>query len=603
MNPILALRQSFTMLGTNSTASVLGSQWTNPSEVTTVLMIIGGDVVQKALAQTTGCWYTPVCFSFGWVPYSFTALISVLGDGRLLPEPDVGCKVINLDSGYSRDNRNWVIGRLLRDSETHVQRLKPPGNEAIRISIWEAVENPKKPTEHHYWSIHIWGLVFMTLQLGLAIVPLLLYRDWGILLITGVGTILSIIMGALPQWTAEKLPNRQHSKSVVALTVGNGSRDVMVVIGGGKSLHLEELSVSETPRSGRPWKKFNNPEPDGRNKTWPKPRQIRRTTSELMATKLRGGFPMGFLVTYSACVILSILWLALLISVSALESHTWFLLGVGFIGMFQNAVLAAAEIKPEHRNLPLRYVETIVGMRKVMDGLMDFHVHYQRGEHLVREFFPGKLLPPEKAWWKGDRDAYDDDREKEMNTRGPPRSRMLDSKSETPARKDRDLDESAGAIIKSSAALQADHYGDTMPTFQCQPDKPKEPRTPEVWSSTVADPRRSDPNFRRVLRDSHTPSIAFPRSNPAPSLRNVSNLAAGNVDQNIASTLSSRSLSVSSARSASPVSKPPARAQEIDRSGMVYQRTAVDDVPGLTPTTHRGKSVLADELPEAADWV
>ncbi|KAH8744686.1 hypothetical protein F5883DRAFT_609797 [Diaporthe sp. PMI_573] len=405
------------MSAPNSTASVLASQWTNPSEVTTVLMIIGGDVVQKALAQTTGCWYTPVCFSFGWVPYSFTALISVLGDGRLLPEPDVGCKVINLDSGYARDNKNWVIGRLLRDSEARAQRMKPPGNEAIRISIWDAVKNHKKPAEHHYWSIHIWGLVFMTIQLGLSIVPLALYGDWSILLITGAGTILSIIMGALPQWTAEKLPNRQNSKSVFALTVGNGSRDVMVIKGVGECLDLEELSVSETPRSGRPWKKFNSTEAAGTHKTSPKPRQIRRSTSDLMATKLRAGFPVGFLVTYAACAVLSILWLALLVSVSALESHTWFLLGVGLIGMFQNAVLAAAEIKPEHRNLPLRYVETIVGKRKVMDGIMDFHARYQRGEHLLREFFPGHLKPPEEAWWKGERDAYDDDREKHMDTR------------------------------------------------------------------------------------------------------------------------------------------------------------------------------------------
>lgn len=567
-------------------------------------MIIGGDVVQKALAQTTGCWYTPVCFSFGWVPYSFTALISVLGDGRLLPEPDVGCKVINLDSGYSRDNKNWVIGRLLRDSEAHVQRLKPPGNEAIRISIWEAMDNPNKPAEHHYWSIHIWGLVFMTLQLGLAIVPLLLYRDWGILLITGVGTILSVIMGALPQWTAEKLPNRQHSKSVFALTVGNGSRDVMVVIGGGKCLHLEELSVSETPRSGRPWKKFNSPEPLESKKTWPKPRQIRRTTSELMATKLRGGFPMGFLVTYAACAVQSILWLALLISVSALQSHTWFLLGVGFIGMFQNAVLAAAEIRPEHRNLPLRYVETIVGMRKVMDGLMDFHVHYECGEHLVREYFPGKLQPSEKSWWKGERNAYDDEREKEMDTRGPPRYRMLNSKSESPARKTKSLDESAETMPKSSTALQSAPLGDKTTIFPYQPDLPKEPKRPDIWPALLADLRRSDPNLQRVLRDFHSPpNNAFPRPIPAPSLRNVSNLGTGHVDQSNVSHSLVRPLSISSVRSASPVSKPPVRAQEPEGSVMGSHGTVAEDTPGPTSITHRGKAILADELPEAADWV
>lgn len=578
------------MSGANSTASILGAQWTNPSEVTTVLMIIGGDVVQKALAQTTGCWYTPVCFSFGWVPYSFTALISVLGDGRLLPEPDVGCKVINLNSGYARDNKNWVIGRLLRDSEAHVQRLKPPGNEAIRISIWEAVENPKKPTEHRYWSIHAWGLLFMTLQLGLAIVPLRLYGDWSILLITGVGTILSIIMGALPQWTAEKLPNRQHSKSIFALTVGNGSRDVMVIQGDGKCLDLEELSVSETPRSGRPWKKFNSPEPLDPKKTWPKPRQIRRTTSDLLATKLRGGFPMGFLVTYAACAIQSILWLVLLVSVSALESHTWFLLGVGFIGMFQNAVLAAAEIKPEHRNLPLRYVETIVGMRKVMDGLMDFHIHYHCGQHLVREFFPGILQPPEEEWWKGERNAYDDDREKHMDTRGPPQSRMLHSNSDPLVRKNREIGDET--TVKSSAALQVVPFGDTIPLSQYQPDRPKEPKTPDTWPAVLADPRRSDPNFRRVLRDFHIPNNAFPRPNLAPSLRNVSNLPAGNIDPNVTPHLSSRPLSVSSVRSASPVPKPPARSQ-------------VDDTSGSTSAKHRGKAALVDELPQAAaaDWV
>lgn len=32
----------------------LGGQWANPADVSTILMVIGGDVVQKALAQSTG---------------------------------------------------------------------------------------------------------------------------------------------------------------------------------------------------------------------------------------------------------------------------------------------------------------------------------------------------------------------------------------------------------------------------------------------------------------------------------------------------------------------------------------------------------------------
>ena len=62
----------------------MASQWANPSDITAVVMIIGGDVVQKALAQTTGCLFAPVCFSFGWVAYSIMSLIEILGGGRLL---------------------------------------------------------------------------------------------------------------------------------------------------------------------------------------------------------------------------------------------------------------------------------------------------------------------------------------------------------------------------------------------------------------------------------------------------------------------------------------------------------------------------------------
>ncbi len=84
----LGVRQSAAD-GSPSPSAVLGSQWANPSDVSTILMVIGGDVVQKALAQGTAKWYyTPVCFSFGWVTYAFTALVKILGVRRLLPPPD-----------------------------------------------------------------------------------------------------------------------------------------------------------------------------------------------------------------------------------------------------------------------------------------------------------------------------------------------------------------------------------------------------------------------------------------------------------------------------------------------------------------------------------
>ena len=51
----------------SSSAAELGAQWRNPSDIFTVLLIIGGNVVQAAVAQLSGGRLTPVSFSFGWV--------------------------------------------------------------------------------------------------------------------------------------------------------------------------------------------------------------------------------------------------------------------------------------------------------------------------------------------------------------------------------------------------------------------------------------------------------------------------------------------------------------------------------------------------------
>ena len=52
LNPTLPLMQ-------------LAEQWSNPSDVFSVLLILGGDVVAGALAQLVGSGVTPVAFSFG----------------------------------------------------------------------------------------------------------------------------------------------------------------------------------------------------------------------------------------------------------------------------------------------------------------------------------------------------------------------------------------------------------------------------------------------------------------------------------------------------------------------------------------------------------
>ena len=90
--------------------------WKQPGDVTSLLMIASGDVVQQALAQLSGTTLVPVAFSLGWVLYCVQAFTTAIGTGRLMPAaPDVQIMVVNIKSGYARANRSWILGRLFRD--------------------------------------------------------------------------------------------------------------------------------------------------------------------------------------------------------------------------------------------------------------------------------------------------------------------------------------------------------------------------------------------------------------------------------------------------------------------------------------------------------
>ncbi|KAK7921578.1 hypothetical protein PG985_009600 [Apiospora marii] len=401
-----------------STIAQLQEQWINPSDVSTILMVIGGDVVQNAFAQGTGQLYTPVCFSFGCVAYAFITLVNIIGDGRLLPRPDYPVKVFNLESGYARENKNWVVGRLLRDIESQVSRTRPLHDDTgIRISVFEALENDNDRTQFSWSFVHVIGACATILQLVIAAIPIILDRQWGIMFITIVGTLLIQVTGLLPQWRAEKLPNGQKSKDCYALTSGNGSSDIVVILGRGLCLNLEEMSASQSPRVNRPWEKFQRlSQPVDLEKA----EKVTSVGIQERKAKQLLGFPMGFRLTQITCWVLSVLWLLLLVNVAASVDYTWCILGVGAVGMFQNAWLAAVELPPAKRNMPLYHCDTIL-THKVMDGIMDFDMTYGRGIPLMEEFFPGRLHPEEHEWWRGNRKGYDEKRMQSAN-RGTPRS-------------------------------------------------------------------------------------------------------------------------------------------------------------------------------------
>ncbi|KAF7507933.1 hypothetical protein GJ744_009967 [Endocarpon pusillum] len=404
----------------NSIIQQLSVQWRVPADVLSILLLIGGDIVQKALAQTSGGVFTPVCFSFGWVSYSLMALVGLIGDGRLLPAPDYPAKVVNLQSGYARENRNWVIGRLLRDNGIVMSRKAPLENKAIRIAVYAAQPIGNRPLRTPFGTVGVIGILVMIAQLLIAAVPFIRDQSWEILVLTGAGTFLVQSTGALPQWRAEKLPQRQQSGKDIALTSGNGSRDIMVIRGCGNCIDLEELAAAETPRSNRVWENIHwLSKPIMENG---EPRLHSNGTPARQVFTL-WGIPVGFWLTLITISVQCILWLALLISVAGLRSHTWYLLGVGLLGMFQNATVAAISRGPERRCLPLKLADTIITTR-VMDGLMDLEtVCPSFGTPLLKEFFPGKLRDEEGAWWAGNRKEYDEKRAKEKS-RGLPRGMM-----------------------------------------------------------------------------------------------------------------------------------------------------------------------------------
>ncbi|RYO19223.1 hypothetical protein AA0111_g10418 [Alternaria arborescens] len=403
-----------------STVSQLSAQWTNPSDVLSLLLIIGGDIVQTALAQTAGGWITPVCFSFGWVAYSFSTVIRVLGDGRLLPVPDYPVKVFNLKSSYMRENRNWVLGRILRDNEVFMNKHEPDAAYGIRISIYVAEKRKSRSAPIHMSEL-CWLMVTLV-QLGVAAIPLAIDGEWGIFLVTSTGIAAAFLAGQLPQWRIEKLPFKQDSQKHIALTSGNGSREIMIIYGAGNCLDLEELAAGESPRSDRAWKKshvLSRPVKDKGGKGLK-----HQDESTARRTIMWQGLPAGLWITRLASFCQIVFWVALLITVAGLRSHSWYLVVVGSLGMLQNAMLGAVARKPERRDLPLRHVDTIA-TRKVMDGLMDLEATIGgAGVRLLDEFFPGFLTEKEIQWWAGgDRNIYDNERVRDR-TRGEPRSRL-----------------------------------------------------------------------------------------------------------------------------------------------------------------------------------
>lgn len=329
-----------------STADELRLQWVNPGDILSLLLLIGGDIVQKAIAQLVGyriripgtegvsLSIAPVAFSFGWVAYGFSNLLSTIGDGRLMPSAEFQSILVNCSNAFARENQSWVLGRLLRDHEANFEVDPRPVEEggraeSIRIDIFNLEPASSSSLDVVWWL----GWLTITTQIGIAIAPWVVYNDWGIMMVVLSGNLLSQVTCALPQWTQEKWAGRKLERDkVTCLTRGNGHTNIMVFIGSKGSWDLETLAIGTfIPRPETRW----------------------------------------------ISLILATLWICLLISVSGLKNHAWFLVALGGIGMLQNIYAAGKSREPGASNFRLTRFSrapTIIGKRTTYQDERDADV-------------------------------------------------------------------------------------------------------------------------------------------------------------------------------------------------------------------------------------
>ena len=396
---------------TGLAAQALSNPWQSPGDIFSVLLLLGGDVINRALAQITGSCFTPVAFSFGtapksiprhihyrgyerltlpiigWVAYAVNAVVTAIGQNELLPPNDCPCLVVSSKTGYIRENRSWILSRIVGDFESWQHRSVRTKVQEMLDAKWREIKERnrknlpssaqifERPTQaglciaiYHakaakigcpgYDAIYFSGIATMLLQLVIAAIPLGLFGDWNILLITICGTIFSLTIGALTQWKKEKWACREKSNGTFILTRGNSSQYAIVVLSESQGFNLEDLAGGSLT--------------------------IDAFTS---------------LTTRLIVIVIATLWILLLITAAGITTNTWFLLAVGGVGTLQNMYTAGASRDPAAFGMPLVFGR-VIGKTKVMDAIYAVEKELPGvGRNLVQIFFPGGLLEKEKDQW------------------------------------------------------------------------------------------------------------------------------------------------------------------------------------------------------------
>ncbi|KAF3129551.1 hypothetical protein TWF703_008838 [Orbilia oligospora] len=352
-----------------STSDFLSAQFQNPGDILSVLLLLGHEVVHKAIAQLAGAGpLTPVAFSYGWVAYAATALLAAFSEYSFdastenetsHPDPN-STEEVNLAPGQTR----W---------------------EPLRVSVFEVdkTREPGVPIRDWIWFC---GVGVILVQLVVSTVPWIRDGEWGPFIVTGAGTVLALISGSLPQFRKEKWACPRDGGDAVILTRGNGSRHAVLILRSKVSPSKSSEPTTDVSRGldfeilaegSRPQFKRN------RNANW---ETIR---------------PSG--ITRGAVAVQAFFWVLLLICTSGLKENTWYLLGIGLLGSIQNVIAASAIREPGTYGVHLNFKEKITG-RSVREILKATEEKYEfAGLSLVDIFFPGSMRvkdSAEIAFWR-----------------------------------------------------------------------------------------------------------------------------------------------------------------------------------------------------------
>lgn len=361
----------------DSAGSYFKGQFSNPEGILAVLLLVGGDTVQKAVAQMTGgrhSVFTPGVFSFGWVSYAVSMVASACGDAIFLPKPEQSGYVVNvgsadkngfesLGSGDRRENRSWRLGRLMRDLE--LSRKKDEDKVKPKSGLFVTVYNLNPADEDarvhlkkdKLWWSFAWAI---PIQLGIACIPGIRQGDWSILLITAAGNVLAIFTASLP--AMRNVQYREKSRQSYALTRGNGHRHVFIIRPNSYAEDASKLPYLD----------------------------------ELAVNIERASWAARILSFLSA-----VCWIMLLVAVGGLKSGTWWLLLAGTFGMLMNILVSSIPRKSAAYGLPLGEPIDCFGFtessskspKRARDVLLELEQKYPGAGHALKPVFFTSSLP------------------------------------------------------------------------------------------------------------------------------------------------------------------------------------------------------------------